>query len=285
MATSVDYFNGNYIHIDNSNIPEKIADTVLYVNHAGFFTPEYCPKMKKQSEDGYLFMAVTSGKGIVKYGDELHNVSGGQCVLIDCSLPHYYMPDFEDPWGVTWINFSGFPSKMYFEMFTESKGNFFFPLNFEFFLVILKKLVENNLHKNDYTHLLNAKYITDLITSAILNNNAYDEFTNKFQHKLFSVKDYLDNNFTSQLNLDEIAEMFYISKFYLTREFKKAFGTTIIQYILHKRIEHAKELLVYTNKSIEEISEKCGFNDQSYFSRQFKKSEGMTCLTYRKKHS
>jgi len=35
---------------------------------------------------------------------------------------------------------------------------------------------------------------------------------------------------------------------------------------------------------VEEISDACGFSDQSYFSRQFKKAENMTCLAYRKKH-
>lgn len=283
MNSLADYFNGNYIHVDNS-ISKEISETILYVEHAGFFTPEYCPKMKKYSDSGYLFMAVYEGKGLVKYKDQLHTVTAGQCVYIDCSHPHYYIPDLENPWGVTWINFSGPSAKNYFDFFERQKDNFFVPQNYEILLMILTKLVDNNLHKSEITNILNAKHLTDLLTSSILNNNSYDDCTNKFRHKLFSVKDYLDSNFTSQLNLEEIAEMFYISKFYLTREFKKAFGTTVIQYVLSKRIEYAKELLIYTNKSIEEISEACGFNDQSYFSRQFKKSENMTCLSFRKKH-
>ncbi|MDE6103821.1 MAG: AraC family transcriptional regulator, partial [Oscillospiraceae bacterium] len=108
------------------------------------------------------------------------------------------------------------------------------------------------------------------------------ECSDKSKYKIFSVRDYLDKHFTDAINLDDLAERFYISKFYLTREFKKEFGITIIHYILNKRMEYAKELLTFTDKTVEEISEICGFNDQSYFSRQFKKSENITCMSYRK---
>lgn len=283
MESAAEHFNENYIHIDN-NIKNHLLDKILFIEHAGSFIPDYCPKTEKQSEDGYMFMAVHSGKGIVNYNDEIHEVSQGQFVYIDCSLPHYYAPDLSDPWGVTWINFNGPSAKIYYDYFLKHRDNFFTPYNYEVLHIILTKIISNNLNKAEIIDIVNAKLITDLLTSAILNSASSDDYTNNLKHKLFDIKEYLDNNYTKQLNLDAIAEKFYINKFYLTREFKKSFNTTIIQYILNKRIEYAKELLIYTDKSIEEIAEECGFNDQSYFSRQFKKSENMTCIAYRKKH-
>lgn len=283
MSSSNDFFNGKFVHIDNI-IKKEISDIMLHVTHAGYFTSDNCPRQKKTTDGDFFFMITTKGKGIVKYNDVLNNVSEGECVFLDCRLPHYYLPEPEDPWEVTWINFNGPSAEYYYETFLKQKGNVFVPQNFEIIRVILTKIVDNNLHRSEATDMLNAKLVTDLLTSAILNNNTYDDCTNKSKHKLFTIREYLDNNFTDQINLDELAENFFISKFYLTREFKKTFGTTIIQYILNKRIEYAKELLTYTNKSIEEISEACGFNDQSYFSRQFRKAENTTCLAYRKKH-
>ncbi|MBQ3939804.1 MAG: helix-turn-helix transcriptional regulator, partial [Oscillospiraceae bacterium] len=55
------------------------------------------------------------------------------------------------------------------------------------------------------------------------------------------------------------------------------------QYIISKRINYAKRLLRFTDKPVEEISELCGFNDQSYFSKQFKKAENVTCLAFRRR--
>ena len=81
--------------------------------------------------------------------------------------------------------------------------------------------------------------------------------------------------------MDELAQRFDISKYYLTREFKRAYGETIFQHIIGLRINYAKRLLRFTDKSVEEISVLCGFKDQSYFSKQFKKAENVTCLAFR----
>ncbi len=283
MNSTNDFFNGKFIHIDNI-IKQEIAESMLHVTHGGYFTSDNCPREKKKSEGDYLFMIITKGQGIVKYNGTLHTVHKGQCVFLDCTLPHHYLPVPENPWEVTWANFNGPGADYYYNTFIKHKENIFVPQNFEIIRILLTKLVDTNLKRTEATDLLNAKLLTDLMTSVILNSNTYDDYTNKFKRKLFTVREYLDNNFTKPINLDELAEEFYISKFYLTREFKKTFGATIIQYVLNKRIEYAKELLKYTNRSIEEISDACGFNDQSYFARQFKKAENTTCLAYRKKH-
>ena len=79
--------------------------------------------------------------------------------------------------------------------------------------------------------------------------------------KLKQILHYLDEHYTETISLDFLAEEFYISKYYLAREFKKEYGTTIIRYVLAKKITHAKELLRYSNSSIEEIARLCGMDD------------------------
>ena len=100
--------------------------------------------------------------------------------------------------------------------------------------------------------------------------------------KLKQILHYLDEHYTETISLDFLAEEFYISKYYLAREFKKEYGTTIIRYVLAKKITHAKELLRYSNSSIEEIARLCGMDDASYFNKVFKKMEGCTASEYRK---
>lgn len=73
-----------------------------------------------------------------------------------------------------------------------------------------------------------------------------------------------------------------MSKFYLTKEFKKAYGVTISKYVISRRIKYAKELLRFTDKPIDKISEICGFYDTSYFNKQFKTAEDITPFKYRK---
>ena len=78
-----------------------------------------------------------------------------------------------------------------------------------------------------------------------------------------------------------IADEFFISKYHMSREFKKAYGITIANYIIAKRITHAKELLRFTYMQIEEIGRICGIEDSSYFNKVFSKFEGMTASEYR----
>ena len=101
--------------------------------------------------------------------------------------------------------------------------------------------------------------------------------------KLNQVRTYIDANFTAKLLLEDLAERFYISKYHLSREFKKAYGITIGSYLLSCRIGLAKRLLRFSSKPIEEIAMLCGIPDTSYFTKVFRKSEQMTALEYRKK--
>lgn len=69
----------------------------------------------------------------------------------------------------------------------------------------------------------------------------------------------------------------------LMTEFKKITGKTITEFVIDKRISVSKKILEFTNISIEELSEKCGFSSQSYFTRTFKKKTGLSPTQYRKK--
>ena len=93
----------------------------------------------------------------------------------------------------------------------------------------------------------------------------------------------MDEHYTEKFSLDELAEEFFISKYYLCREFKSLYGITLNHYVIAKRITLAKKLLRFSSYTLEEIALKCGFYDASYFNKQFKKSEGIGASDFRKK--
>ena len=132
------------------------------------------------------------------------------------------------------------------------------------------------------TEVITSKLIMELLTYVLTVNKETNDCDSALNKKLSAVYDYINRNFNSDISLDELSSQFYISKFYLTREFKKLYGKTIFQQIITARINYGKELLRFTDKTVEEIAHLCGFNDQSYFARQFKKIENLTCFSYRK---
>lgn len=96
-----------------------------------------------------------------------------------------------------------------------------------------------------------------------------------------SLKDYLDIHYKEKISLDNLADRFLINKYTLSRNFKNQFGTSIISYLLMTRITHAKQLLRFTEMSVEEVGNECGISPLYYFSRIFKQVEGISPMDYR----
>lgn len=100
-----------------------------------------------------------------------------------------------------------------------------------------------------------------------------------------TVKTILKNNVYGNLSIDEICEKTYYSLSYLFREFKKKTGITVMAYYNALKIGEAKRLLSSTKFSVTEISALLFFNTPNYFSKQFKKSVGITPLRTEKKNN
>ena len=97
-----------------------------------------------------------------------------------------------------------------------------------------------------------------------------------------SVKSFLDEHYKEKLSLESVASHFFIDKHYLARLFKEHYGVTLVTYLQQVRITHAKRMLRFTDKSIEEIGLECGIGELNYFSRVFKKLEGVSPSEFRK---
>ena len=100
--------------------------------------------------------------------------------------------------------------------------------------------------------------------------------------ELATVKEYLDGHYTDKISLDDLEEHFFINKFYLSKIFKETYGTTVNNYLISKRITRAKQLLRFTDLTVDEIGAAVGMADANYFSRMFRKVEGISPREYRK---
>ncbi|RED64344.1 MULTISPECIES: AraC family transcriptional regulator [Cohnella] len=101
--------------------------------------------------------------------------------------------------------------------------------------------------------------------------------------QLDRVKNYLSHHIDQESTLDELADLANMSKYYLCRLFKKAYGMTPIQYHVSVRLEKAKQMIQFTNLSLTQIADELGFQSIHAFSRTFHKWEGVSPSAYRKK--
>jgi AraC-like DNA-binding protein len=99
-------------------------------------------------------------------------------------------------------------------------------------------------------------------------------YSNKEQiETVIGVRNYIDNNYDSDLNLDLLSHLRFISKFHLLRLFKKHYGQTPRQYLIDKRIEKSKEHLK-NGMSVTETCFAVGFESLGSFSTLFKTKTG-----------
>ena len=111
------------------------------------------------------------------------------------------------------------------------------------------------------------------------NIEAKDEHTDVIYGKVIP---YIEKNLTESFSIDDIAKYVALNPQYMMRLFKKTTGKSVLTYITELRMEKAKELLIKTDCSIENITEKIGYFSVAHFSQLFKKIEGITPGKYRK---
>lgn len=89
------------------------------------------------------------------------------------------------------------------------------------------------------------------------------------------VLEYINKHFCEKLTLSEIADEFFVSKYYLSHAFNNVVGTSVHRYIVLKRLIHAKQMLLSGIKSTTAATN-CGFNDYAGFYRAFTAEYGVT---------
>ena len=92
---------------------------------------------------------------------------------------------------------------------------------------------------------------------------------------------YISRNFSLGLTLEETAAYVHLNPAYFSTLFKRSTGSSFKEYLNMVRIEESKRLLASTELSILDVSLAAGFQDQSYFSKVFRKYTGLTPKQYR----
>ena len=114
-------------------------------------------------------------------------------------------------------------------------------------------------------------------------STAGESIRNKDFLRVVPILDYIRDNLSEPLTLDQIAGKFFISKHYLCRIFKSATGFSVMEYIIYSRILKARQLL-QEGVSVQQAGEMSGFSDNSHFIRTFGHLTGTSPGRYAKEY-
>ena len=122
-----------------------------------------------------------------------------------------------------------------------------------------------------------------LLTELIINRASDGGAARSMPRYIEGIMRYINEFYRRQITLDELAAEFNVSKFHLSREFKKYTGFSPNEYIISVRISRAKELLRYTGRTITEIAQITGCGDVNHFIQLFKSREKVTPAVFRRR--
>ncbi len=146
---------------------------------------------------------------------------------------------------------------------------------------------------------MHAEGIAALLNSTAVFYNMLAELVNQVKYKSLSqnslkikehdferlqgIISFINENYQYKISLQQIADMYYISRYHLSRFIKNKLGIGFQEFLNRVRLTHAVEFIYNTDITIIDIAENCGFSDVKYLNKLVKESYGMTPLQLRVK--
>lgn len=283
--------------------------SLLHLQEVGSLSAIRPHTSKREKLQSYLCFMVEDGEGELVYEGKKYELRSGDVVFIDCRKAYSHSTGMNPNaglWSLRWCHFYGPSMPAIYAKYCERGG----------LPVIRGADVSVDLargadmgRRDDvscgadvsqyaailtdiYTLASSSDYIRDMRINGKLNNlltllmesswhrEAHTNAPKKME--ISRVKSFLDEHYKEKLSLESVASHFFIDKHYLARLFKEQYGVTLVTYLQQVRITHAKRMLRFTDKSIEEIGLECGIGELNYFSRVFKKLEGVSPSEFRR---
>ena len=275
---------------DSAVLSERILYTpsafakssLLYLQEIGCLQARKAHTSRRSDLDSFLLIMVTAGSGTLEYDAQTYHIGRGDCVFINCAKPYSHTTAPDDLWSLAWIHFNGGTLPAVYEKYQGRGGKpVFHPSNLSEFMALhdtIFQVADSNDHIKDMK--IN-RDLSGLLVLLMAESWNPDEAVGKGK-SLVSLKAYLEEHYTEKISLDDLSALFYINKFYMTRIFKEQYGVSINNYLQQLKITRAKQMLRFTDNTIEEIGVKCGIGEANYFSRLFRQIEGVTPSAYRK---
>jgi AraC-like DNA-binding protein len=265
------------------NTPGKTAKSIyFYLQEVGYFKTKPPYFTERENLNSFLMVYTLSGEGNLQYRGQDYQIKTGQCFLINCMEHHHYEVSKNSDWEFLWLHFNGANALGYFEEFSRNGFKIIQVAQPKIFESTLYQLIDIHKNKSATTDIITSQCIHTLLTELIVQNTAGNSPQFLLPKYIKSIMKYIDLHFSEELSLDFLAQYQNINKFHLSHEFKKYTGLTLKEYIITTRLSHAKDLLKYTEKTVQEISEECGIFHTSHFINLFKSREGCTPFVYRK---
>ena len=261
----------------------------LYIHSIGYYPhAEFHYGERPNGCNEYIFIYCVKGYGWYILNGKRFDIAPNRFFILPPNVPHSYGCDGDNPWTIYWIHLKGKKAPLL-------AGEFFQPTTIEFDND--SRIRERIALFDEIYNTLNAGYDTNNLIYASLclgyflgslkylknfrkSKTTKNEYGKSFIHQ---VTHYMNENLNKEIRIDQLAMQLGYSPSYFYRLFMQATGYSPTQYLLHLRLQNARQLLVQSNYKISQVAAMTGFNDPYYFSRIFTKYGSCSPAAYRKR--
>jgi AraC family transcriptional regulator of arabinose operon len=232
----------------------------------------------------YQWIHCVEGEGELLIDGKTYRVKEGNAMLLLKEGAHEYYAT-SSSWIVDWIVFDGHQVESFLKQTAGITGSgLFYVSRPDIFLAKIQRVLDIGQSDSALKNLQFSSVIYALLTDIIQYSSTQpNNSPSNLNSKLKSLFNYIEQNFSKSLTLDELAAMTEYTPQHLCTIFKKTTGIRIFQYIHSVRIKKSKELLLqHPHMQVKEIALLTGFEDVNYFCTVFKKHEQLSPTQYRK---
>ena len=221
---------------------------------------------------------VEEGCGTVHINGETFFPKAGDSYFLHAGKDHHYYANSEDPWKKHFINVSGNLIESLAVGYGVANTSHFPGLDLGGELGEIIEIAKRGEMDStpEIIEILNRMFFK-------MHNSTKKDLEPSGPES--EMKDFLNTQITSKFRMELLCKHISMSESQAIRLFKKSFGTTPYTYVLRKKIDFAKKLLIDTNLSVKEIATKLCFSDEYYFSNIFKEKVGCPPSQFRRSYS
>ena len=236
--------------------------------------------------DSFYIVYITRGEGVLESSvTGATKVSAGSCFILYPGIWHRYKPVLQSGWEEYWVGFNGsFPAQlMHSGIFTPKSPFVDVGFNEELLQLFHGLIKMVSVAELGYRQKITG--ITLQIISAVFSISKFKDSDATQESRLISKARFLlQESIETPLNMDEMVKELPMGYSKFRKVFKSEVGISPNQYHLNLRLNRAKELLLTTDLTINEIAYKTGFSSIFYFSRLFKRKHMLSPSAFRDKH-
>lgn len=229
-----------------------------------------------------LLLCTERGGGRIGLAGNTLSVTEDTLAFIDCGNT-FSIHSLILPWSFKLFFIGGRDLTLYLSLL-HKPGNVFKLPEYSFSKNCLHSLLSVPISPDISGILLMHRNLSDIMTAILLADEPEPSVCQKHvPGYLTELHDMLENQYANAFSLEKCERLFHVSRYRLCREFSAAYGLPPVKYLIRKRLEEAKKMLLTTDMTIHEISSKVGYDNVNHFINLFKKDTGLTPGSFRLK--